>query len=130
MSRGSKRLAALVALALTATQSVAFENPAQPIERTPGIMFYFSVPLDARNFREQKQQLAAGLALQGKRQYETVNVDSRMLNFIGSGIEAKWVIAGVVAAGAVVAVASKDKSTSNSRNVMFLLTDLHSLNSH
>jgi type II secretory pathway pseudopilin PulG len=30
------------------------------------------------------------------------------------GIEAKWIIAGVVAAGAAVAVASKDKSTSSS----------------
>jgi uncharacterized membrane protein YgcG len=120
MSRGWKQLAALAALALTATTSVAFDNPGQQFERSPGVMFYFSVPLDARNVKEQKQQLVAGLALQGKREYETVRIDSRLFNpqlfnnFIGGGIEAKWIVAGVVAAGAVVAVASKSKSSSES----------------
>jgi hypothetical protein len=117
MSRGWKQLAALAALALTATTSVAFDNPGQQFERSPGVMFYFSVPLDARNVKEQKQQLVAGLALQGKREYETVRIDSRLFNpqlfnnFIGGGIEAKWIVAGVVAAGAVVAIAAKSKSS-------------------
>lgn len=111
---GRKQLAAVAApmfitLLCAATPSVAFDNLSQ---QSPGVMFYFSLPLDARNAKEQVP--AAGFAIQGKRQYETVYVDSRMFNFTGTGIEAKWIIAGVVAAGAAVAVASKDKSTTSS----------------
>jgi len=111
---GRKQLAVLaaptfVALLCAATPSAAFDNLSQP---SPGVTFYFSVPLDARNAKEQS--LAAGFAIQGKRPYETVRIDSRMFNFLGTGIEAKWLIAGVVAAGAAVAVAGKDKSTSTS----------------
>jgi len=107
---GRKQLAAFAALVCVATPSAAFDNLNQP---SPGVTFYFSVPLDGRNAKEQP--FSAGLAIQGTRQYETVNIDSRMLNnFFGTGIEAKWIIAGVVAAGAMAAVASKDKSTSTS----------------
>src|SRR5918999_827357 len=106
MSRG-KKLAALAALVCAATPCAAFDTFSQP---QPGIKFYFSVPLDGRNAREQA--FTAGFALQGRRDYEAIRIDSGMINnFIGGGIEAKWIIAGVVAAGAVVAVASKDKST-------------------
>lgn len=103
------QLAAFAALICAATPTVAFDNVSQPSQ---GVMFYFSVPLDARTPKEQS--FSAGFAVQGKRQYEYVKIDSRMFNFIGTGIEAKWIIAGVVAAGAAVAVASKDKSTSTS----------------
>ena len=110
MSRGRKQLAAFAALACMAAPSAAFETLGQA---QPGIKFYFSVPLDAANAKEQT--LAAGFAIQGRREYETVHVDSRMINHLfGGGIEAKWVIAGVVAAGAVAAVASRDKSTTQS----------------
>ena len=109
MGRGRK-LAAFAALAAAATPSIAFDNLSQA---QPGIKFYFAVPLDARNAKEQT--MTAGFAIQGRRDYETVRIDSGMINnFIGGGIEAKWIIAGVVAAGAVVAVASKDKSTAAS----------------
>jgi membrane protease subunit (stomatin/prohibitin family) len=38
-----------------------------------------------------------------------------MLNFLPlGGLEAKWIIAGVVATGAAVAIGSKDKGTSSS----------------
>ena len=54
--------------------------------------------------------------LKWRRDYEAVRIDSGMISrFIGGGIEAKWVIAGDVAAGAAVAVASKDKSTTASQ---------------
>jgi len=105
-----KHIAALAALTLVSTPCAAFDSPSQ---QSPGVMFYFSVPLDARQPKEQT--MSAGLAIQGKRAYETVKVDSRMFNFIGGGIEAKWIIAGVVAAGAVAAVATKDKSTTNAQ---------------
>jgi hypothetical protein len=74
-------------------------------------MFYVSIPLDFGLTRKE-QHWAAGLQLQGKREYQVVNVDSRMFNFLPmGGVEAKWIIAGVVAAGATVAVGGKDKST-------------------
>ena len=102
------QLAALAALVLVSTPGVAFEinNP------SPGMMFYVSLPLDARNAKAQAP--AFGLSFQGKRQYETVNLDSRMFNFMGTGVEAKWIVGGVVAVVAALAVASKDKSTSAS----------------
>jgi hypothetical protein len=105
----TKQTAALAALILISTPCAAFETTEIS---SPGMKFYISLPLDARNVKERLP--VYGLQFQGKRQYETVNVDSRMLNFSGTGIEAKWIIAGVVAAGAAVAVASKDKKTSTS----------------
>jgi hypothetical protein len=107
---GKKQVAAFAALMCAATPSMAVDSFSQP---TAGVTFYFSVPLDAP--RAKDQTLAAGFAIQGTRPYERVTVDSRMINnFLGGGIEAKWVVAGVVAAGAVVAVASRDKSTTQS----------------
>ena len=106
MSRG-KQFAALAALASIATPSAAFDHFSQP---QSGVRFYLSVPLDARNGKEQL--MSAGLAIQGKRDYEAIKIDSAMISqLIGGGIEAKWIVAGVVAAGAVAAVATKDKST-------------------
>lgn len=111
MSRGRKQLAAFAALACIATPSAAFDSLTQ---QSPGVMFYFSIPLEA--VKAKGEAFSAGLAFQGKRDYETVRIDSRLLNnFIGGGIEAKWIIAGVVAAGAVAAVATKDKSTANAQ---------------
>jgi hypothetical protein len=111
MRRGMKQIAALAASACAATPAAAFDLPAQASQ---GVKFYFSVPLDGRNAKEQAY--TAGFAIQGRRDYEAVRIDSGMINrFIGGGIEAKWVIAGVVAAGAAVAVASRDKSTTASQ---------------
>ena len=112
MSRGRKQLAAFAALVCVAAPSAAFDGLNQP---QPGVKFYFSVPLDARNAKEQV--MSAGFAIQGRREYEAVRIDSGLINnFIGGGVEAKWLIAGVVAAGAAVAIASKDKSTTASQN--------------
>jgi transcription initiation factor TFIID subunit TAF12 len=72
------------------------------------------MPLDARNAKERAPSF--GMSMRGKQDYQALTIDSRMFNSFSplGGIEAKWIIAGVVAAGAVVAVASKDKSTSSS----------------
>ena len=111
MSRGIKQFAALAALISAAAPCAAFDLPTQASQ---GVRFYFSVPLDGRNAKEQA--FTAGFAIQGRRDYEAVRIDSGMINhFIGGGIEAKWLIAGVVAAGAAVAVASKDKSTTTAQ---------------
>jgi hypothetical protein len=106
-----KSIAALTALTLFATPCAAFDSLSQ--QQSPGVMFYLSVPLDAPKAKEQT--FNAGFAIQGKRPYETVRIDSRLVNnFIGGGITAKFLIAGVVAAGAAAAVAGQDKSTSES----------------
>jgi hypothetical protein len=111
MSRGRKQLAAFAALVCIATPSAAFDSLTQ---QSPGVMFYFSIPFEA--VKAKGEAFSAGLAIQGKRDYETVRIDSRLLNhFTGGGIEAKWIIAGVVAAGAVAVVATKDKSTANAQ---------------
>jgi len=104
------QLAALAALVLVSTPCVAFELK----EPSPGIMFYYSLPLDARNAKERSPAL--GIALRGKHDYQALTIDTRMINSFSAlgGIEAKWIVGGVVAVVAALAVASKDKSTSTS----------------
>jgi len=108
-----KHIAALAALILISFPAAAFNDG--PTQQTQGITFFVALPLDARDVKQQS--LYSGLAIQGKRAHENVRIDSRMfndtrtVNFFGTGIEVKWIIAGVVAAGAVAAVATKDKAT-------------------
>ena len=112
MRRGMK-LAALTALAFTATPGVAFDGLTP--QQAPGMKFYISVPFDVQGTGSKKQTLGYGLQFQGQRAYETVNIDNRLMNsFLGGGLEAKLLIGGLVAAGAVAAVASKDKVTTAS----------------
>jgi hypothetical protein len=102
-----KKMAAVAAMVAVATPSLAFDTK----DAGTSTMFYVSIPLDFGLTRKE-QHWAAGLQLQGKREYQVVNLDSRMFNFLPmGGLEAKWIIAGVVAAGATVAVGGKDKST-------------------
>jgi hypothetical protein len=109
-------IAALAALILISFPAAAFNDG--PTQQTQGITFFVAIPLDARHVKEES--LYSGLAIQGKRAHENVRIDSRMfndtrtVNFFGTGIEVKWIIAGVVAAGAGAAVATKDKSTTQS----------------
>jgi hypothetical protein len=108
-----KHIAALAALILISFPAAAFNDG--PTQQTQGITFFVAIPLDARHVKEES--LYSGLAIQGKRAHENVRIDSRLfndtrtINFFGTGIEAKWIIAGVVAAGAVAVVATKDKAT-------------------
>jgi hypothetical protein len=107
------KLAALIALAFTATPSVAFDGLAP--QQAPGMKFYVSVPFDVQGTGARKQTLGYGLQLQGERAYETVNIDNRLMSgFLGGGLEAKLLIGGLVAAGAIAAVAGKDKDTTAS----------------
>ena len=105
-----KKLAAIAAMVAVATPGLAFETK----DAGTSTMFYVSIPLDY-NLSKKEQQWSAGLQLQGRREYQAVMLDSRMFNFLPmGGLEAKWIIAGVVAAGAAFAVGSKDKSTTSS----------------
>jgi hypothetical protein len=107
-------VAALVASAFVSAPSNADEI-VNPQITTPLTMFYVSIPLGGATARERAP--AYGFALQGKRQYETVYVDTRTLNaFEGmlAGIEAKWLIAGAVVVGAGAYAVSKDRKRSDS----------------
>ena len=104
-----KKLAAAAAILALATPSLAFDAR----DTGASTIFYISIPLDASPGRKA-EQWSAGMLLQGKREYPAINIDSRMLNaFSLNDIDAKWMIAGLVAAGAAVAIGSKDKSTTS-----------------
>ena len=110
MSRRGLQLALAATLICMASPGAAFDNLSQQAQ---GVTFYIALPLEAR--LPKQEAFSAGLMVQGKRQEHSFYVDSKLFNhFLGSGLEAKWIIAGVVAAGAAVAVASKSKSTSQS----------------
>ena len=112
--RGLK--AALAGALICATAPCAALDSISQLSQAQGVTFYISVPLAAA--RDRDRTFGAGLLLQGKRQEQTYNFDSRLFNnFLGGGIEAKWIIAGVVAAGAAVAVGSKSKTQSNNEQL-------------
>jgi len=113
-----KHITAFAALILVSAPCAAFDD-SPTSQQSPGVMFYFSIPLDAKTPRQQMPAL--GLSFQGQRDFQRVTIDTRMFDAADrmgfgpfAGISAKWIVAGVVATGAVVAVASKDKSTSQS----------------
>jgi hypothetical protein len=103
-----KQLAALAALVVVSTP--VFSQDISTYQ-APGVMFYYSVPLDAQ--KRKDFTLNYGMRIQGNRPYEVVNLDSRLMNsFLPlGGLEVKWIVAGVVAAGGAVAVAHKNKGT-------------------
>ena len=110
----------LVAAALIAS-APAQADETQLQATVPMTMLYVSVPIGATAAKERT--LAYGLALQGKRQYETVYLDSRMFNaFEGvlAGLEAKWLIAGGLAVAGGVYLSRRNDgrsaSYSNSQN--------------
>jgi hypothetical protein len=104
-----KKLAVFAAFIAVATPSLAFDTK----DQGASTMFYVSIPLDS-GLSKKQQHWNAGLQLHGKHEYQAVNIDSQMLGFAPlGGIEAKWVIAGVVAVGAAAAIAHKDKGSSS-----------------
>lgn len=103
---GVRQVAALAAALAMCTPALA--SDLGDIGPSPSTMFYVSIPLDAQSPKEQMPVF--GLALQGRRQYETLRLDTRMLGVMPlGGIEAKWLIVGGVAVAAAVAVGKKDK---------------------
>ena len=102
----------LLAAALIASAPAQADEP-QVQNTIPMTMLYISIPVGATTAKERA--LAYGFALQGKRQYETVYLDTRMLNaFEGvlAGIEAKWLIAGGLAVAGGVYLSRKDSTRS------------------
>lgn len=103
-------LAAAMAVLAFATPGLAFDAREAPAST----IFYISIPLDAPPGRKA-EPWSAGMLLQGRGDHPAINIDSRMLNaFSLNDIDAKWMIAGLVAAGAALAIGSKDKDTAAS----------------
>jgi hypothetical protein len=102
----TRRLSLLAALLLAISPS-GFAQELRP--GVPSVLYYVSFPLDGVTHNDREPLI--GFAFQGSHAYQVVRFDSRVLNFLEEGgFEAKWLIAGAVAAGAAVAVAGKDKS--------------------
>jgi hypothetical protein len=104
------------AAALAATLLATAPAGAQEIQDSiPTTMFYISIPLGGATVRERMPSY--GLAWKGKKQFETVTLDSRMLGFNPlAAIEAKWLIAGGLAVAAGVYVSRKDDGRSDGYN--------------
>ena len=104
-----KKLAAAAAMLAAATPSVAFDAG----EAGVSTMFYISIPLDSRLDRKQRDW-SVGLQIQGRHDYQAVRIDSAMLSaFSLNDIDAKWMVAGLVATGAAVAISASNKKTTS-----------------
>jgi hypothetical protein len=104
-----KKLAAAAAMLAAATPSVAFDAG----EAGVSTMFYISIPLDSRVERRQRDW-SVGMQIQGRREHQAVRIDSTMLNaFSLNDIDAKWMVAGLVATGAAVAISASNKKTAS-----------------
>jgi hypothetical protein len=111
---GAKQVVLFAAALSASAPSIADDVILQQQLTTPMTMFYVSVPLGGHTAKERA--FSYGLALQGRRQYETEKIDSRTFNLaegLLAGIEAKWLIAGGLAVAGGVYIASKDKGRSN-----------------
>jgi hypothetical protein len=96
----------LALLFLACTTSMASAQEMRP--GVPSVLYFVSIPIDGITRKDNEPVM--GFALQGSRPFQAVRFDSRMMNFLGTGLEAKWLLAGAVAAGGAVAVSRKDKS--------------------
>lgn len=106
-----KHLAAAAALSAVCAPGFAFD---QLHEQAASTLFYISIPLDA-DLSRRDNEVAYGIRLQGRRDYQGVNLDSRMFTFLPlGGLEVKWIVAGVVAAGAAAAIGGSKSSTTAS----------------
>jgi hypothetical protein len=101
----AKHLAMLAALLGIATPSQAFDtrNEAQTV------MFYYAIPLGVRHEKERISWM--GMQIQGKRDFQSYNVDTPLMRFEeGGAAVANVLVIGAVAVGAVALVGSRGKS--------------------
>ena len=105
-----------VAVGAAAAAATLIAAPAFSQElRAPMTTFFVAIPLDASSHKEQTPNF--GLQFQGMKPYQSVKVDYQTFKFLPAAIaamEVKYIVAGAVAVGAAVAVAKKDKQTSQS----------------
>jgi hypothetical protein len=101
-----------LAVLLLALATPCLGQELRPAE--PSVLYFVSLPFDGESRRDREPLL--GFAFQGKRHYESFRMDTRVLNLAGSGgFEVKYLVIGAVAAGAAVAMGSKDSSAEAQR---------------
>jgi hypothetical protein len=101
-----------LAVLLLALATPCFGQELRPAE--PSVLYFVSLPFGGESRRDREPLL--GFAFQGKRHYESFRMDTRVLNLAGSGgFEVKYLVIGAVAAGAAVAMGSKDSSAEAQR---------------
>ena len=101
-----KQLALLAALLGIATPGQAFEtrNEAQTV------MFYYAIPLGVRHEKERISWM--GMQIQGKRDFQSYNLDTPLMRFEeGGAAVANVLVIGAVAVGAVALVGGRGKSS-------------------
>lgn len=104
----------MFAAALTASAPSQADDILNSQLASPGTMIFVSIPLGGSTAKERVPSY--GFALQGRRQYERVTIDNRMLNAFEAalfGIDAKWLLVGGVVVAAGVYAASKDDKRSD-----------------
>ena|SRR2546421_4694857 len=105
-----------VAVSAAAAAAMLLAAPAFSQElRAPMTTIFMAIPLDAKGAKEQMPNF--GLQFQGQKAYQTVRVDYqtfRVLPGALAAMEMKYIVAGVVAVGAVAAVSHKSKKTTES----------------
>ena len=112
---GLKHFAVGIAAAAAALFAAPASSQSLGEVRSPMTGFYVAVPLDASTRKEQEMNF--GLQFQGSRAHQIVRVDYQTFKLLPAaiaGLEAKYIIAGAVAVGAAVAIASQDKGKSES----------------
>jgi hypothetical protein len=99
--------ALILSLPFAALSLPCFAQDLRPAE--PSVLYFVSVPFGGESRRDREPRV--GFALQGRRAYQSLRMDTRIFDFVGSGVvEAKFLIVGAVAAGAAIAMTGKDKS--------------------
>jgi hypothetical protein len=107
----SKQIVAAAAT-LLGVAAPAFAEDNGPTTASTTVLYYLRLPIDGASSREREPSV--GFFFKGKRDYQTFNMERPVNNFLDGGIlEAKYLIAGAVAAGAAVVAGSKTKSESN-----------------
>jgi len=107
----SKQIVAAAATLLGVT-APAFAEDNGPTTASTTVLYFLRVPIDAGSSREREPSV--GFFFKGKRDYQTFSMDTKVFNLVDGGIfEAKFLIAGAVAAGAAVVASNKTKSESN-----------------
>jgi hypothetical protein len=104
-----KQLALAAALLGVANPGEAFDTPFGNRDEAQTVMVYYAIPLDARSKKERMPWM--GMQIQGKRDYQSFNLDTRLFTFTDGATAANVAIIGVVAVGAAVAVSARGKSS-------------------
>jgi hypothetical protein len=104
MKPGLAILLAMLALPCTAQELRTTE---------PSVLYFVTIPFGGESRRDREPVI--GFSFQGRQASQRLRMDSRILNFIDGGVEAKYLLVGAVAVGAAALAGSKDSSVEAQR---------------